>query len=140
MSSPGMRAITDEERQGFLAFADANPSVASQLPITLPSGFMVESFSPVCSKCGDDIPETQAWLHRIRHEFGQRIVEVWEVRGHCQPCRAVTPCYMRFRSDGTYDTLIGHQWRRGSLNSRDKRTRSGMASIVRRALRWLLGM
>lgn len=139
MSSPGIHAITDAEVAEFAAFIKANPILSSELPATLPCGFKVEEFHPVCSKCRGDIPEDWAWVNRVRHEFGQNTVEVWDVRGLCKPCRTMTPCYLRFRSDGTYDTLIGHQWRRGSLNSRDKRTRSRMASIVRRALRWLLG-
>lgn len=135
MSSPGIHTITNEERAEFIDFTKAHPRLSMELPVTLPSGFKVEEFNPVCSQCRNDIPTIWAWLNRVCHEFGQNKVEIWDVRGLCRECRTVTPCYMRFRSDGTYDTLIGHQWRHGRLNGRDKRMRSRVASIVRRVLR-----
>lgn len=138
MSSAGIHVITDGEIAEFTEFVEANPRLAYALPVTLPSGFKVEEFHPVCSKCRGDIPANWAWLHRVRHEFGQNTVEVWDVRGLCKPCRTMTPCYLRFRSDGTYDTLVDHQWRHGSLGGHDKRTRSRVKTIVRRILRWPL--
>lgn len=137
MSTSGIQAITEAEREEFKAFAQANPTVACELPVILPSGFLAESFSPVCCKCGKDVPEESSWLKRVRHEFGQNTVEIWDVRGHCKPCRAVTSCYMRFRSDGTYDTLIGHQWRYGSLKGPDKRKQSRTKAVIRKMLRWI---
>lgn len=112
----GLKPITEEERASFEAFSRANPRVCDDLPITLPSGFLVEDFNPECASCGQDIPSSSAWLKRDRMVFAHKTVETWEVRGVCRTCATMTPCYMRFHSDGHFDTIIGRNWRRGDLD------------------------
>lgn len=139
MSSLGIHKVSNEEKAELAKFIEAHPRLSSEMPATLPCGFKIEVFNPVCSKCRNDIPMAWSWLNRVCHEFGQNKVEIWDVLGLCKECRTVTPCYLRFRSDGTYDTLIGDRWRHGRLNGHDKRTRTLGKMIVRRVLRWLLG-
>lgn len=139
MSKLGVHKVTQSEKTEFLAFIDGNPSLSSVLPATLPCGFTIDEFHAVCSKCGENIPSNWSWVCLTRHEFGRNVVETWDVRGLCKPCRTLTPCYMRFRSDGTYDTLIGHQWRHGRLRDHGNRLGSLAKIIARRVLRRFFG-
>jgi hypothetical protein len=116
MTTSGLHVITSEERAEFAAFVRDNARLSSALPLTLPCRFVVHVFHPECAMCKQEIPTTWAWLSRNRITFGQKVVETWDVRGICPACRTMTSCYIRFRSDGTFDTLIGSHWRNGTLN------------------------
>jgi len=136
----GTHVITGEEKEELARFIRENPLLSDQLPSVLPSGFRVDNFHPICEACQGDIPASSSWLKRVRLEFGQKTVETWDVRGVCRGCRTATSCYMRYRCDGTYDTLIGGEWRHGDLRARDSRRLGGTpARLVRRFLVWILG-
>lgn len=138
MSSPGFRAITEEERQEFASFANANERLSAQVPATLPCGFTITAYHAECSRCAENISMHSSWLKRARQEFGENVVETWEVHAFCSDCRALTKCFVRFRSNGTYDTLIGHTWRSGVIGGQDSRSTLSLSRLIRRFLRWAL--
>lgn len=140
MSSPGFHTITDEERQEFASFANANERISNQVPATLPCGFVVDTFHAECARCKQDIPMHSSWLKRTRQEFGSSVIETWDVRAYCSGCCTLTKTYARYRSNGSFDTLIGHTWRSGSLNAEDSRSAPSFSSLIRRIMRWIFGL
>lgn len=140
MSSSGIQPLSEEAREAFAEFANANERLSCQVPATLPSGFVVTEFHVQCACCSGDIPMHSSWLKRDRQVFGESVVETWDTRAFCAGCRTLTSAYARYRSNGTYDTLVGHQWRTGSLGSHDKRSGFSLHRLFRRLVRWMFGL
>lgn len=111
----GLRAVTQEDRIEFQEFMKSNPSVAEALPTKLPNGMKATSFSLGCPKCEKDLPPEQIWLKITRAEFGSNVVDTWEAKGFCMDCVTMTKAYKRYRSNGSFDFIDGHQWRRGKI-------------------------
>ena len=113
---------SEEEKATFIAFTQANPRLTEALPLVLPSGATVTSYALECASCGNNIDPRYTWLNRARHTFGSSVVEIWDARALCVGCRTTTSSYIRYRSDGSFDTLIGHEGRRGQLSDEKKPT------------------
>lgn len=127
---------SEEEKATFIAFTQANPRLSEALPLVLPNGAKVTSYAIECASCGNNIDPRYTWLNRARHTFGTSVVEIWDARGLCVGCRTTTFSYIRYRSDGSFDTLIGNQWRRGRL-SREKAQASLFGKVTTELRRWL---
>lgn len=130
-STSRISPITQAERDAFHQFADKHPRLDTEMPATLPSGFEVTDFHVVCPSCDQNIPMHHSWVNQARHQFGQRVVEIWDARGVCTTCRVQASCYIRFRSDGTYDTIINGRWRQGSLAGKRRRPQPWLVSLWR---------
>ncbi|WP_342632836.1 hypothetical protein [Marinobacter alkaliphilus] len=115
------RRITQEELQAVSEFMERNPRVSDILPAKLPCGFTVTEYHPICGSCDQAIPPDWAWVSRQSQQFGERVVEVWEAKGVCKDCRYLTSTLIRFRSDGTFDSLVGHHWRTGVISNGKRR-------------------
>lgn len=117
MTAPtrSLELTTDADRKVFAEFARANPRMAEVLPAKLPSGFVFYTFHPTCRLCRSPVDALSTWVQRTDHSFGANIVETWDVRGMCGECHQITTVYLRFRNNGTYDQLVGNQWRTGVL-------------------------
>lgn len=140
MSPDKRKEVTGDQRQALTDFIEANPRLSTQLPTVLPSGFKLTAYNAVCDGCNEDVPAHSSWLKRDRQTFGTNVVEIWELRAICPACRVLTSCYMRFRADGSYDTLVGSEWRSGTLSKDDRRNRASFSYWFRRFLRWALGL
>ncbi|KRW83698.1 hypothetical protein [Marinobacter sp. P4B1] len=130
------KPVTEDDLRAIREFMERNPRVSEILPATLPCGFKVTDYHPICSSCEQEIPGNWAWVSRQRQQFGGRVVEVWEAKGVCTDCRYLTNTLIRFRSDGTFDSLIGHQWKTGTIRNR----KSGKKAWARRLLSRLFGI
>jgi hypothetical protein len=117
-----LRKVTENDQSNFQAFVASNPTVDEALPHVLPNGVRVTAFNLECPKCQESISCDQVWLRISRAEFGKNVVETWESKGFCMSCRVMTQSYKRYRSDGTFDFIDGHQWRRGYLKTGEVRT------------------
>jgi hypothetical protein len=131
MSGSKVHPITDDERHAFSVFTAENPRLSSQLPAVLPCGFKLTTFHAICSSCDKNVPMYSSWLKKDRQEFGSIVVEIWDIRAYCSDCLSLTPCYLRYRSDGTFDTLVGHSWRHGVLGDKNNSVYSPMTRLVR---------
>lgn len=127
---------SEEEKATFIAFTQANPRLSEALPLVLPSGAEVTSYALKCASCDNDIDPRYTWLKIARHNIGAGVVEVWDARALCVGCRTTTFSYIRYRSDGSFDTLIGNQWRRGRLSS-EKAPASLFGKLTTELRRWL---
>ena len=130
---PNARLMTGHDKQELHSFCEGSPVLSEEVPARLPCGFLMTEYRVVCSGCRSDIPMENAWVRRARHEFSQHSIETWDVRGVCTSCRMATSTFVRFRSNGTFDTIIGHTWRRGRISGTSP-------SLLRRLLTKLRGL
>lgn len=128
--NPGIHQASDSERAEVVAFTEANPRLAECLPTTLPDGTRVSEFHLDCAACDRALAPKHVWVRVSRLELGAKVVETWETRGVCVQCRTMTPHFYRFHSDGHFDTILGHQWRRGEIGPNP-------AHPLKRLARWL---
>lgn len=131
--APNARFMTERDKQELHSFCEGSPVLSEEVPARLPCGFLMTEYRVVCSGCRSDIPMENAWVRRARHEYSQHSIETWDVRGVCTSCRMSTSTYVRFRSNGTFDTIIGHTWRRGRISG-------ASPSLLRRLLTKLRGL
>lgn len=127
-----LRKVTESDQSKFQAFVASNPTVDKALPHVLPSGVRVTAFNLECPKCHENIPHDQVWLRISRAEFGKNVVETWESKGFCMSCRVMTQSYKRYRNDGTFDFIDGHQWRRGYLRTEPAQKQSFWKELYRK--------
>lgn len=131
---PAVHRITNEELESIEAFCQRSPRLSEEVPVTLPCGFRVDEYYVECSRCRNDIPMNSSWVQRQRIELGLKTVETWEVKGICANCKTVTGTFARFRSDGTFDTLVGREWRVGRIGHKPS---GSVARLKREVRRWL---
>lgn len=95
--APNHRPISESDKA---LFAD-NPTVCSQLPVTLPDGVIMQEFATHCAGCSREIPG-EMLRGTVTDAFG--IVAI-DAIGLCRPCRLSTRFRARFRKDGTWETV-----------------------------------
>jgi len=103
--APNRRSISESDKA---LFTD-NPTVYSQLPITLPDGVVIQEFATHCAGCSCEIPGDML-RGAVTDAFG---VVAIDAIGLCRPCRLSTRFRARFRKDGTWETVNGNgEWMR----------------------------
>lgn len=104
---PGARVPNGRDRQLL-----EMPALTDKLPLRFDNGFTIDGFGGICSECEGMIP--------LESTFGSitrptpRMVVI-EAIGVCRCCRRGTPFLLRMKDDGQYTTLIGDQWRAGTV-------------------------
>lgn len=111
-----VRPVSQEERDEITAFYRKCPRLDKVLPLTSPCTTVIQDLDCECPSCNKPIP-----AGAVAVDVTRPLPTVLSVNaiGVCPDCRLMTRFLMRFRQDGSWDSLRGKNWVRGQFECPD---------------------